>query len=63
MPAAIKATNEIATNIRLYFMVDFMFTYPGPKNRGDGTDAEGVQAASAAANAISTVNAAMLYCA
>ena len=41
-------------------IVDFIVTYPGPKNNGEGTAADGVNVASAAANAITIPNIAIL---
>lgn len=54
-----NTTKDAITNIRLYFNVFFIVIWPGPKNSGDGTAADGVHAAMDAANAMMIVNAAI----
>ena len=52
IPATASTINDTIRKIMLYLIVDFIVTYPGPKNNGEGTAADGVNVASAAANAI-----------
>ena len=50
---------EITTNIVVYFTVVFIVTWPGPKNSGEGTAADGVTAAIPDAIETMIVNAAI----